>query len=114
MIIMGKNKQLGDGIFSTGNRTFKRHFINKKWTSELICWIQKKCIDCGKFLSKHNYYNRCSRCSKNHNRLINKIISKKKYHNDENYRIRKLEQCHDNYIKKKVLKNMNVCMNVKI
>jgi len=59
---MKRYKRLGKCQYSTGNRLYEVHTINKKQIYKLISWIQNKCIDCGKFLKKHNVCNRCNKC----------------------------------------------------
>ena len=52
------NKQ---GYFCTGYRTYKIHYVKDKTVYELIAWIQRRCILCGRFLNnKQKHY--CDKC----------------------------------------------------
>jgi len=58
---MGKYINFGDNQYSTGNRLFIGHNHKK-----LISWKDRKCINCGKFLTKHYTGLRCKKCGERH------------------------------------------------
>ena len=54
--------RLGHGYISSGNRLLRE--VNKEKRYVLISWQDKKCIYCGKFISKKNSGNTCKKCYK--------------------------------------------------
>ena len=56
----------GDSYYSTGNRLYIGHGI------KLLSWRDRKCIDCGKFLTKHYTGLRCKKCGQKHANKLEK------------------------------------------
>ena len=57
---MGKYISFGDNQYSTGSRLYIGHGI------KLSSWRDRRCMVCGRFVSKKNTKNRCNNCFKKH------------------------------------------------
>jgi len=95
-------KSLGNSEFTTGNRIYK--IIKIKGTRqnkcELVAWNQNKCIICGRFLNKlQRKY--CSKCKPIMDKIISKLINKKRYDEDIMYKNKQLNKSKKQYRNKK-------------
>ena len=73
------NKYLGNSLISTGNRTFKHYIVRDKCKSKLVCWIDKRCSICGRFLKKENKNEKCSNCFKDSIKIRKEKYNKQYY-----------------------------------
>jgi len=58
-------KSIGNGFSKSKNRLFKEYTLSNPRRVEwkLVSWIDRHCIDCGKFIQKRNTGKRCHSCS---------------------------------------------------
>ena len=61
------NKELGNGLQTTGYRSYIRHRYDRHLDSEhseyeLVAWIDRHCPLCGKFISKYSQF--CPNCAR--------------------------------------------------
>jgi len=66
-------RYLGNGLYTTGKRLYKESCVNGKHKRQLISWMDKRCIDCGRFISG---YGRCPKCSKKYHKEYCKTYNK--------------------------------------
>ena len=66
-------KYIGNTCYTTGYKIYHRKTKNKKHKLEVISWMNKRCIDCGKFIP-NSHGERCSKCARKHD-----IVCKKNY-----------------------------------
>ena len=78
-----------------------RNFTHIKGIRVLKEWIQVRCLDCKRFLSKHhNKNNRCKKCSIKHNKQYERDYNKKYYQEHKDY-FREWNRTHGKEILKK-------------
>lgn len=56
-------RKIGVNLSSSGYRTYRNYTLNGKPVHQLICWSQRKCQRCQRFLSKEQIKH-CVKCAK--------------------------------------------------